>query len=67
MLTRLDEFVRALLAKRFIAASALTFMAATTWGFLEMYAELRHLPAWLVYPTFWLMFGVVTPFIRTSR
>ena len=67
MLSRLDEFMRALMAKRFIAASAVTFMLATTWGFLEMYAELRHLPAWLVYPTFWGAFGLVTPFIRTSR
>jgi len=67
LMTRLDEFVRAVMAKRFIVAAAIAFMLATTWGFLETYAEAPHLPGWLVYPAFWGAFGLVSPFIRTSR
>ena len=67
LITRVDEFLRAVMAKRFIAAATIAFMAATTWGFLETIADARHLPAWLVYPVFWGAFGLVSPFIRTSR
>lgn len=67
LLTRVDEFLRAVMAKRFIAAAAIAFMLATTWGFLETIADAPHLPAWLVYPAFWGAFGFVSPFIRSSR
>lgn len=62
-----DEFMRALLAKRFIVASGLAMAIATAWGFMESYGGAPHVPAWMIYPLFWALFGVVTPFIRTSR
>jgi hypothetical protein len=62
-----DEFVRALIAKQFIAASGLAMAVATVWGFGESYADAQHAPAWLIYPLFWACFGLVTPFIRNTR
>lgn len=62
-----DEFMRALLAKRFIVASGLAMAIACAWGFMESYGDAPHIPAWMIYPLFWALFGLVSPFIRTSR
>jgi len=62
-----DEFVRAVVAKQFIVAAGLAMAIASVWGFGESYADAPHLPAWLIYPLFWGCFGLVAPFIRTSR
>lgn len=62
-----DEFVRALIAKQFIIASGLAMAIASVWGFGESYADAPHIPAWIIYPLFWACFGLVQPFIRTSR
>lgn len=62
-----DEFVRALIAKQFIIASGLAMAIASFWGFGESYAQAPHIPAWLIYPLFWACFGVVAPFIRSSK
>lgn len=62
-----DEFVRALTAKRFILASGLAMALFSAWGFMESYADAPHAPGWLIYPLFWGLYGVVTPFVRTSR
>ena len=64
---RADEFVRALMAKRFIIAASLTFAVWTVWGFLETYADVMHLPGWLAYATMWMFFAAVTPFIKTTQ
>lgn len=62
-----DEFVRALIAKQFIIASGLAMAVASVWGFGESYAHAPHAPAWFIYPLFWACFGLVSPFIRSSR
>lgn len=62
-----DEFVRALIAKQFIIASGLAMAIASVWGFGESYAHAPHVPAWIIYPLFWACFGVIAPFIRSSR
>jgi hypothetical protein len=62
-----DEFVRAITAKRFIVASGVAMALFSFWGFLESYAQAPHVPGWMIYPLFWLAFGLVTPFIRTTR
>lgn len=62
-----DEFMRAVTAKQFIVASGLSMAAATVWGFGESYADAPHVPAWIIYPLFWACFGIVAPFIRSSR
>ena len=62
-----DEFVRAVIAKQFIIASGMAMALATMWGFGESYADAYHLPAWIIYPLFWACFGVISPFVRSSR
>ena len=62
-----DEFVRAMTAKQFIVAAGIAMAVAVFWGFGETFADAPHLPAWLVYALFWAAFGLVSPFIRTSR
>jgi hypothetical protein len=62
-----DEFVRAVTAKQFILAAGLAMAIASVWGFGESYADAPHIPAWIIYPLFWACFGVVAPFVRSSR
>lgn len=62
-----DEYVRALMARRFILASGLAMALFSAWGFLESYADAPHGPGWLIYPLFWAAYGVVSPFVRTTR
>ena len=62
-----DEYVRALLAKRLIVASMLTFAIFTCWGFLETFAGVVHLPGWLSYATMWFCFGLSSLFIKDSK
>lgn len=67
LIARQDEFVRALTAKRIIAAAGVAIAVAVGWSILEEYAGLFHVPAWLIYPLFWGALGMVTPFIRSTR
>ena len=62
-----DEFVRGVMAKRFIVGSGLAMALFCAWGFMETYAHMWHAPGWFIYPLFWLAYGVVSPFIRTSH
>ncbi|MBT9472324.1 MAG: hypothetical protein V4514_09240 [Pseudomonadota bacterium] len=62
-----DEYVRGLTAKRFIIASGLAMAVFSAWGYLESYAQAPHVPGWFVYVLFWAFFGVIAPFVRTSR
>jgi hypothetical protein len=62
-----DEFVRAITVKRGIAAAGATITAAVFWGLAQQFLAAPQVPAWVVYPLFWGMFGMVSPFIRTSR
>ncbi len=62
-----DEFFRAMTVKRFVLATGLTIAVASAWGFQELYAHAPHISAAMVYPLFWGAFGVVTPFVRSSR
>ncbi|KQY34686.1 hypothetical protein ASD21_20155 [Caulobacter sp. Root1455] len=61
-----DEFFRALTVKRMVVAAGLSITLATAWSVMEL-TGLPHLPAWLIYPLFWGLFGLVTPVIRDSR
>lgn len=61
-----DEFVRALLAKRMLIAAALTIVFAIAWSGAELMGA-PHLPAWLLYPLTWGLFGVVTPLVGRSN
>ena len=67
LLNESDEYVRALTAKRFIAAAGLTMGLFTAWGFAETYAGAARAPGRLVFGLFWLCYGVITPFVRSTR
>jgi hypothetical protein len=62
-----DEFVRALIAKRFIIASGAAMALFSAWGFMESYAHAPHAPGFLIAPLFWGLFGLVSPFVRHSH
>lgn len=62
-----DEFMRAVMARRFIAASGIAMALACAWGFMESYANAWHAPGFLIYPLFWLAHAAVSPFIRSSN
>ena len=63
LMRRADEYLRALYAKAFIVAAGLAFALWTGWGFVEAYADAPHLQGWLIYPLFWGLYGLVTPFV----
>ena len=62
-----DEYIRGVFAKQFILAAGLAMAIATAWGFGESYADAPHIPAWIIYPLFWGMFGLVAMFVRYER
>ncbi len=62
-----DEFVRALTARRFIVAAGLAMALFSAWGFMESYGDAPHAPGWLIYPLFWGLFGLVSPFVKSTR
>ena len=66
LMNEADEFVRALNAKRFIIASGLSMALFSAWGFAESYGDWPHAPGWIIYPLFWGLFGLVTPFVKSS-
>ena len=62
-----DEFVRGITAKRVIAAAGLTITVAVLCGLAQQFLGVPAVPMWVVYPFFWGAFGIVTPFIGSSR
>jgi hypothetical protein len=62
-----DEFLRAITAKRIIAAAGLTLTAAVLVGAAGQFLGAPSVPMWVLYPFFWGAFGIVTPLVRTSR
>ena len=62
-----DEFVRAVHAKRFIVAMGIAMAVASAWGFLEIHAAVRHISPAMILPVFYLGYGLVSPFVKTSH
>lgn len=62
-----DEFVRGINVKCGIAALGVTITVAVLWGLAQQFLPVPRVPMWVVYPLFWGSFGIVSPFIRTSR
>lgn len=62
-----DEFVRALMAKQFILAAGIAMALFTGWGFAESFANAPHAEGWLIYPLFWGVLGVTSPFLKSSH
>lgn len=67
LVARQDEFIRAITVKRGIAAIGVTISASVLWGLAQQFLPVPEVPMWVVYPFFWGAFGLVTPFVRSSR
>ena len=63
---RVDEYLRAVLVRRFIIATGLTLFICTAWGFLENNAGAHHFSLYLVYPLFWGLFGITSLILRKA-
>jgi len=61
-----DEFVRALFARRMLAAAGGGLVIAIAWSGLESLGA-PHLPAWLLYPVVWGLLGVATLVIGGTK
>ena len=61
-----DEYVSALIAKRFIISAGLAMGLAVFWGFAEMFADAPHLEGWWVYVVFWGLMALMNVFVRSS-
>ena len=64
LIARQDEYIRAINIKRIVAATGLTITLAVLAGLSHQFLDMPTVPMWFVYPLFWGMFGVATPFIR---
>ena len=62
-----DEYVRNLMARRFVIASGIAMALASTWGFMEIYGGVHHIPASMIVPAFWGAFGLVSLFVRSTK
>ncbi len=62
-----DEYVRALMAKQFILAAGIAMALFTGWGFAESFANAPHAEGWLIYPLFWGVLGLTSPFLKSSH
>lgn len=62
-----DEYVRTLMAKRFIVASGLAMSLFSVWGFAESFAGAPHVEGWFVYSLFWACYAASCAVVRTSR
>ena len=62
-----DEFVRAIVAKQVLVATGAVIALVVGWSLSGELLGLPRLPGWLIYPLFWGMFGVVSPFVKESR
>jgi hypothetical protein len=67
LVARQDEFIRAITAKRIIAATGATITAAVLWGLAQQFLHAPVVPLWVAYPLFLGLFGMVTPLVRDSR
>lgn len=63
---KVDEYLRAVLIKRFVYATGLTLFICTAWGFLESNANAHHFSLYLVYPLFWGLYGLTCAAVRQA-
>jgi hypothetical protein len=62
-----DEFVRAIVTKQMLFATGAVIALVVGWSLTGDLLGLPRLPGWLIYPLFWGLFGVVSPFVKESR
>lgn len=72
LLEETDEFERTVMVQSILWATGGVLGLTTVWGFLEMFAEaaprqtiaVAHLQPFWLFPLFWMLTGISTPFIR---
>jgi hypothetical protein len=64
LISKQDEFVRALTAKRMLAATGATITAVVAYAPFQQLLNAPEIPAWLIYPLFWGLFGIMSGLIR---
>ncbi len=65
-IAKVDEYIRALVVKRFVTATGATLFICTAIGFLENGTGKTIMPLYLVYPTFWACFGAACAIHRKA-
>jgi len=66
-IAEVDEYVRAVVVRRFITATGATLFITTAVGFLENGTDRTFMPLYFVYPCFWAMFAVACLIHRQAR
>lgn len=64
LISKQDEFIRALTAKRMLAAIGATLTAAVAYAPFQQFLNAPEIPVWFVYPLFWGLFGVMSGVLR---
>jgi hypothetical protein len=65
-IAEVDEYVRAVVVKRFVTATGATLFICTAIGFLENGTGKTLMPLYLVYPTFWVCFAAACAIHRKA-
>ncbi|MCF6292138.1 MAG: hypothetical protein L3J04_01960 [Robiginitomaculum sp.] len=60
----MDEFEKMIMVRCSLYATGLVLTVATVWGFLENFAEVGRFPLYMMFPLFWIFFGIVNPLVR---
>ena len=64
LISKQDEFVRALVAKRMLAATGATITVVVGYAPFQQLLGAPEVPAWVIYPLFWGLFGMLSGIIR---
>lgn len=64
LISKQDEFVRALTAKRMLGAIGATLAIVVAYAPFQQLLGAPNVPAWTIYPLFWGLFGLVSWFIQ---
>jgi hypothetical protein len=59
-----DEFERMVVTESLLWAMGGMMGLTSVWGFLEMFVSVPHLQPFWLFPLFWVLQGLSTPFIR---
>jgi hypothetical protein len=64
LISKQDEFVRALIAKRMLAATGASITVVVAYAPFQQLLNAPEVPAWVIYPMFWGLFGILSGIIR---
>ena len=60
-----DEFQRNVLIQSLLGGMGATLSMTTVWGYLEDFAQVRHMDLVWVYPVFWFFAAIAYPVVKT--